>query len=748
MLLFWQNHRLGQKPEFVFAAKNPENASTESENKELPKVDSVKSEFLEYASKQNLDLSKDVWPKIEKAADQWVDENHGPEKMRGDLAQDLNVPVSRINLSKKAKEGLAVLKVEFKTDLKKNYDIAQGLEVAKKNEAKLAEKGEGLQKAIDGSQNRSEVEKALLDGLIPALDEKYLNLDGQEKILKLKKDQFSEYKTLSGKFKDNVQENAKGRLETVFRRFGQTKDAGILKTDLESIRDDITATYKSLASPEGFINLDSLGATAKMASRCVDFSKMLNSPASKEEMLKIMDARDFFARKESIVAAGGIAESIIRKVRNDGAEKKFIEAVNSEIKSEKEATDFDEACELFDRELKTQTQLSFRKGFDLAEKVSQKVFGADVEAKGLDTLSPAFQEMVGKERKIFLSPEARLGNVDDIRLRDFMQLNTREQREGYLANPTKSATLFKSINTIIGREEGKEDQEWKGKFPKKGEKIITGFDYGHPTTYNLLARHLAVVGLAKEAKTLIENLDSTDAFNGMNLKERLVAAKPDENPAPSDYKFKDNFVQPRARYVSEVERAGFNRRDIGFAVLQAWGAITFFLNAKNAWSGWGKIDETLAKMAQNPFIYLGGGAVLGPHSLRKDPESLGYLTQSKGGQERILEHWRFRSISEEVGYTSFKNFVTNNAGAMRDLVGKDPQRTLIKEALANAEKRPGKPVLLNTDFEKNRDKKKEGLKPIIVTPQDRIRYLFYKKFLMDPKVNLEQLLKNCQEWQG
>ncbi len=774
MILFWQNHRLGQKPEFVFDDKSVE-TTAESKNAELFDAKASKSEFLKWASEHQKDPSE-----LEMAADEWMEDRYGPETTyRAAISEGMEGVSKKLideAVERYKKDEFESMKIEFKKSLiNRNSDYEKAFEKAKKasrghreelkksisKETNVTETFDELKQAITNQEDKGKIEKALLDGYIPALNEKYLNLDWQEKILK--KNEFIQYKTLAESFKDNARENAKGRLEAVFKRFEETKNAETLKSDLETIQNDITATYKALANPEGFINLDQLKATAKKASECVNFARNLRDTVNKEEMLKIMDARDFFARKESITASKEMGERISRKAERDGAETNFIKAV--QLHTQKSVANFEDARIVFSQELENETQKSFRKGFGLAEKVGQDTFsGLDglnglEEAKGMESQSPEFKAIVDRERTNFIIGRFQLENVDDIRLQAFMRLNTRDEREAALANPTESAALFQSIANIKAREQGPEGDEWRGQLPKKTDIIRVTNNINRPTAHELVARHMAVVGLAKEADYMIKNLATTEAMKKMGVEGRYKAVvdSPNPNPPPTDYKFKDTFRRSKARYVSEVERAGFNRRDIGFALLQTWGVITFLLNAKNAWSGWKDIPKMLEKMAKNPFIYISGTAVLGPHAAKKDPESLSYLTQSKGGQERITQHWKLNSISEHVGYTSLKNYIENGkeAAAMENLIKNDKgntndrERPKLKIALENAEKRPGKPVLEKEDLVGVIDE--NAIKKLQDTPdksQQRIRYLFYKKFLTDPKVNLEQLKKNCRNWQG
>lgn len=507
-------------------------------------------------------------------------------------------------------------------------------------------------------------------------------------------------------------------------------------------------------------------ARLESVKKSINFSKILNANNG-EEILKMIEGGDLFTQRELAEASSAMAESVINRVQRDGADTKFVEAVKGETK--RDVKDFDDACSIFEKELKKQAEGGFRQGYEFAKKISETVFGDPQEAKGLDSQSPAFKGMVQTERDNFLGGRTKPGNVDDIRLLAFMKLNTREEREAALVNPTESAALFQSVQTIKNRENGKEWKEWADKLPKPKDQPkelrTSGERVESPSTHDMIARQFAIVGLAREAEFMIQNLATTEDLKGSDLEKRIAEANEkadrEKNPAPTDYRFKDNFRQAKSRYLTEAERAGFNRRDIGFALLQTWGVITFLLNAKNSWSGIKNIDEMLGKMAKNPFIYLSGGAVLGPHALKKDPEALDYLTQSEGGKKRIVEHWKLHDIKDKVGYTSLKNYIANGeeAAAMKSLYEKDPKRKGLEKALAKAEERNWKergeklnwqvPSLEKEDWPEPKSESPLNSLPETTDPsQKRIRYLFYKKFLTDPKVNLEQLRTNCQNWQG
>jgi len=773
MLRFWQNHRLGQKPEFVFEDKGgPENVPAESGNLDLFDAKAAKSEFLKWAKENGKEPSE-----LETAADQWVDENYGAEKLHAKLAEELKgIPEKLISEAVARSEAdLKVIKVEFRNSLRnrntkyektleKGIVESKGrLEALRKTKGgvdKIAELSVELDQLIESAKNvdpqntaelRSQAEKAMVEDLVPALNDKYLNLEWQKKTLK--NEDYSEYEKLAKTLMGNNAQKVKGQLDYLFSRPKEPMELGV---ELAKIRAEILQDYVTHAGADEVIDLNDLKGLKEKSEKGVAFARELAETQNGDEMMARMEARFAISPKETIQAAEKMAELVCDRAERDGAEKSFIDALNKELelKPENAVTNFDDARTLFEKEVKARTEGGFRKGYELVEKMTQAVYGGQIEAEGLEAQRPAFKGMVDVERVNFLTGVVKPANVDDIHLLEFMQLDSRMKREAFLADPAKSDALFVSIKNIEKRHGSKEKKEWMDKIPKKNEKLTTGYDVGHPTDHDLVARHMAIVGLAKEAKFVIENIATTEDFGGSDLADRFNGAKASDNPAPTDYQFRDPNRKVRSRYVSEGERVGLNRRSIGFAILQTWGAITFLFNLKNAMGdrSWKAIKAMPGKLLTNPFAYLGAGAVFGPHSLKRDPESLGYLTQSEGGKKRIEEHWKLHNIKEKVGYTSLMNYINNGeeAAAMRSLVEKDPKRKGLEKALEKASKRNWwNPVLLKEDLVGIMDEGTRSKLPTSVDgSQEKIRYLFYKKFLTDPKVNLDQLRSNCQGWQG
>jgi hypothetical protein len=742
------------------------------------------SEFLAMAATENLEFTnQEDWPKIEAAVDKWVNEKYGPDKLRQALMKELKgIPQKLIDESvARCENDFKALKAEFKEALLKRRDSYgknlkgamenakirhEGLHIVAGNEAKLSSETDEMQAVIeksatvnanDLSEFRDEAEKALLEEFIPALNEKYMNLDWQERTLQ--SGEFREYKGLARDFKGRMRENAKEGLARIL----MIEDSQNRKVEFGNLINKVDKTYETYAGEDKVMDLKDLRSMSEMAKKNADFAEMLLSEQDEEKLMKIMEAKDFYAHRELAEGSVKITDAIIKKVTEDGAEKKFIDAVKARVGDKgKLLTDYDEARTVFQAEVKNRCKENFKEGVKLVREVEEEVYGELRNSDKLENQSEPFRKMVASEKAGFLA-DAQLVNVDDINLRAFMRLKTRSEREEALAGP-QAAPLFKSIKNILKREGNDEAEKF---IPKEGDKVIwKGYDASHPSNHNLAARHLAVLGLAKEAEFLVTNLASTETLKGLKIGEKDIGEKymdtdADENPPQSSYKYKFAMDAKRARYESGAERVGFNRRGIGMALLQTWGVVTFLMNAKAAWSGLDKIDEMIGKMATNPYIYAGSAAVLGPHALKKDPKSLEYFTQTKGGQERIAQHWKLHDIKGDkaVGYQNLKNFIGNGEedAAMRNLLEKDKgengKRTELLAVLAKAEKRSMfRPVLEKKDLEGYLDQKVIDNLPSSTLgmgkTQERTRYLFYKKFLTDPKVNLTQLKANCNSWQG
>ncbi|MBI5421962.1 hypothetical protein HZA44_02410, partial [Candidatus Peregrinibacteria bacterium] len=349
-------------------------------------------------------------------------------------------------------------------------------------------------------------------------------------------------------------------------------------------------------------------------------------------------------------------------------------------------------------------------------------------------------------------------NIDDEALVGFVGKD-REGRDQILSNPIQRQALFQAVRNVLAR---KEDRGWNDKMRRLPKKLTTGIKPEEPTAHDEIARHVALISMAEEAEWVIGNLDQNPNHKNEGLKAALEATGAEKASPKVDYQFRDINKLHSRRYVSEASRAGFNAKSIGLFALQTWGLATAVVNAipylKMLKEG--KVEEA-ATVLKNPYFLLGAGSVIGVKEYNRNPEMAKFLFENAGGQERILTHRALSAMTDNtlfnkvaqsrVSRTEMSAFITDadEFEVMESLFKEEPKEGVskLKAVLNTARKRKGPSILTKEDLKGVvEDRFQSQLSESKTGQRERTRFLFYEKFLSDPKVNIRELKANCQKW--
>lgn len=586
---------------------------------------------------------------------------------------------------------------------------------------------------------KSEMSDKFLGEYIPALNDKYMNPDWQEQ--HLTPNDLNEYEDLSKEFKAGMQEFVKGRLEFAFEK---GKDTETLQKELEGLRDELGNRYAAIAREDGMIDLPELRKLKKGATQCFDVVRLLQSGQNEEEVARRLEAMQFMNREAWIEGTGLLVEEWERLAERTGCEARFAR-VMTEMTGATTPLSYDEAKDRLEELMKSRAKVSVVETLKVAHEFNTKVFAGEIDLVGLSDVPESIRPMVETERRKLMDGVTIPKNVDDRMLVLFM----REEREGrnrILSSVTEREALFQAIQNVLARQNL---PEWSRRIQaiqsKKTSDLTTSRKPEKPTGHDELARHLALVAMAKEAEWTVKNISEHPDYAGQKLAERLEQVEAEKAPPKMDLRFRDINRRYSARYVSEVSRAGFNGKDLGLLALQIWAGATFVLNWKQ-----GGFTE-IGKLAKNPFAIGSAALVFGIDRYKKNPEVKNYLFENAGGQERIGEHLTLRSLSKKVGSSELKGFI-NNADefkAMESMFKEGPKEGVskVKALIQKADKRYSPyPVILKEDLAGvAEDAPQSQLRTSNDKRLERTRYLFYKSFLMK-EVNIRQLKENCEKW--
>ena len=603
---------------------------------------------------------------------------------------------------------------------------------------------------LEHKEFSAKVKEIFLKELIPALGAQYSNMDWQRQHLTEK--DFDEYKDLAEEFQDGMEEHVGRQLDFILKN---SPNEEALKKGLEDLRNETVERYKRYARDDGFIDLPELRGLKREAEACVDLARVVNSGGSDEEIIKKIEGMDFLGRDRWVQTSKLWANEMVRTIEANGGDQAFIEAVKKASGKEGEMT-FDQASDRFKDMIAERAEIGIRETLQLAREVNVAANGRHAEILRLEEGIPdSIRPMVDVEREKLIRRITIPKNVDDRLLVDFVR-GFREDRDGVLSNPTQRLALFQAVKNVLAREQAREWNQRIRNLPKKTGGLTPERRPEKIFNHDELARHLALIVMAKEAQATIESLDKAKQYERQNLLEAYKDMEAEKAPPPSDLRFRDINKLYSTRYVSEAARAGFNGKSIGLFLLATWGLATAAVNSLPVLNKLrqGKIDEALAAL-KNPYLLLGAGTVYGIKKVKENPAFAQYPWEGRGGQERILQHSALNSMAKKVGRERLVSFVADGAefklmeSMFEKFKGSPSARVKeLKRTMDAARKHKGDAVPTLTKEELRGEERPTVPRGPAQFQRDRIRYLFYEKLLLEPEVSIRALRDNCNSWLG
>lgn len=577
-----------------------------------------------------------------------------------------------------------------------------------------------------------------------ALSKKYLNLEWQKLNGNLTDAEYKRYKDLAENFDDGMKNHINNQLGFIFENIN---DKDTLRQRLEELRDGILKTYKEQSGDDGLFDLAELGRMEAQSKGYIEILKLINSNAGDEEIARKFESSQYFNRDSWKKAVEAVAEQLIKDSTANGSEAALIDLVKKWTDSKKDMN-FNEAASEFKDIMEKHAETGVKETLHAVREFNNAVNGERVGILKLDDIKPSLKGIVYRERELLLERITIPKNIDDRLIVEFM-ITDLDGRNRILNDTTLRLALFQAIQNIKKHYSAKYRKEYHRSIPRDVTKMTSSSNPDEPTRYDNMARLVAVLTLANEAEWVVKNLSQSADYRGRNFDKELESSEAEKVPPRIDTKFRDPNKLHRIGYITAAARGGFNGKDLGLSALKTVMGITVFMNFMNTWSKAEKGHklEDIGKLAINPYMVAGVGAVYGIGRVQKNPDAMGYFSEDEGGKERIAVHLGLTKISEKTGNVRVFNFIGNSDEfrAMSELM-KEPQQGVrkIKKLIEKAKKRKTeKPIITKEDL-------KDILEPAIWSQlpnngDDRIRYLFYEKYLMTAR-NIRELRANCLKW--
>ncbi|MBN2096647.1 hypothetical protein JW752_04625 [Candidatus Peregrinibacteria bacterium] len=582
------------------------------------------------------------------------------------------------------------------------------------------------------------------DEFLEALGNQYFNVEWQKDHLTEK--QFDRYEKLAGKkwhttgFQDGMEVYLAVQLDALFES-EDARDPAKLKTGLERLRDNLSKRYEKYANKDGLIDLAELERVEEESKKTLDIIRIINEGKSDEEIYARAEFKEILNRDNWTTATALLTDQFIDSAFNNGTEAAFIAKI-SELTGKK-FDDFHDAADELEDFMEKKAETGVKETIKVIRELNSAVNGERAKILALEHVKPdSIHGMVRKERDLLLNGLTVPGGEDEGAVVDFIRAD-RERRSMILKNPDQKNTLFRAIQNIKTHHEKKYDKEYKKSLPRKVSELTDSKNPDKPHHDNQAARLMAIITLGKEAEWIIGQMDQSQEFKDKNLKTGLENVAPDKTPPKIDMKFRDVNKLYSTRYVSHLSRGGFNGRDLALNAGKIMAGLTLFANLMQA-----RKQKKLSAFFTNPVIYGSAAAIWGIGKIQENPEAMHYFSESEGGKERIATHLSLNSLARRVNRRPLKRFIGNadEWNAMSKIM-ENPKRGIkqLERLRDKARKTNSKePVLTKKDLQDliGDDAVWSQLPD---TGNDRMRFLFYEKFLTSPR-NIRELKNNCEKW--
>lgn len=510
--------------------------------------------------------------------------------------------------------------------------------------------------------------------------------------------------------------------------------------------------YASLDGKAGNLSLEDLGILNAQTPPLDE--KLINivDAGNPENILKALEKRHALSPQDWVEATLMTTNEMIAEAVRNGNRQGLIDGVNAYGQKNKPGftpiIDFEEATNYFSKIMSTRALAGVQETMDAMQGFNEAINGE--RAGLLDDVAPALKGMVVNERdKLLDGTSIPVPGSYDETIVEFMQKNSREEREEILKDPEKQQRLFEAIR-VIEEDYAKYYGKQASDLPKNASELKTARDPSKPTGHDILARTKAVMTLAGEARWITENFDRDLKDLGLKkgLDETEIIRRGGEDVYQPNVTFRDVNKLYHVGYTSIAARSGFTFKDMGLSALKVWGGVTALANVANSLKeahGIKHWDKAVEAAISNPFIYMGLGTVYGVNRYRENPKVTRVLTGSPGEKAEIVTHVKLRSLSKKLGMQRLEDFITTESewNAMRHLKPKQVEQLIETTKTRN----PNHPRITKEDL-------RELVPPEYwvhlpdSTPDggnDTRRFYFYSKFLTS-ETNIDQLREHCISW--
>jgi len=733
-----KNHRDFEKKTLVFFAEGPETA--EKVKAVTPEKEKTPANPKEWGEHFKNNYESDKWrASVEKSFENELKPPNGTP--RDILDRLINDSVARYE-SKYAELFARIYKVG--TDPEK---VIEEIKEKQTEEHKRLDEAIKNLRDVEATAPRlktleeNDVQKEF-NNFLEALKNQYFNLEWQKG--HLTEEQLDRYEALSGirwgttGFQDHMEIYLVSQLDSIFGS-KEAANAGWLKAKLENLKTHLEDCYKKLAGEDGLIDLPGMEDMEEDGKKYMKIMDLINKAETDEEIYSKLEFKEILNPDNWKTATKLLTQQFIKDVTKNGTEAAFIAKV-SEMTGKK-ITDFSDAAGELEDFIEKKAEAGVKETIKAVKDLNQTVNGERAEILALNHVDPPIRDMVRKERDLLLDWKFEPENDDDHIIIEFMSTD-REGRSNMLKNPDKSRALFLAIRNVKKYYKAKYSKEYERSLPKKASELSS-----KNKNHLRAARLLTVITLSEEAEWVIKQMDQTKEFKDKNLTTDLEDTPPDEIPPKIDMKFRDVNKLYSTRYVSRLSRGGFNGRDLALNTGKILAGFTLFANLMQA-----RKQKKLSAFFTNPMIYASAATIWGIGKIQENQEAISYLFKDEGGKERIATHFSLNSLARKVRRRPLKRFMGNadEWNAMEKVMDKYGRRIneklepLRQKARKRALKDKNKPVFTKNDL---RDVIGDDSvwSQLPDTGNDRMRYLFYEKFLTSPR-NIRELQKNCKKW--
>lgn len=594
------------------------------------------------------------------------------------------------------------------------------------------EKGNQTNVIRHNIENGAKIEGKQVVNLTHALNRQYFNMSLLGS--RLKPQEVNQYKNLSWQFKQTMTLHAQRQVQNIVEKF---KDSKKRNEALKALAKGLEERYKTIANNDGIIDYHELKKLNEQAQKRLDLINLINSNKSNEEIIRQLEANQTLKPSEWVKGGQVLVIQFATDARRNGNEGRFIAFAKKKTGINGNMS-FNSAVGHIRTLVKRATELGIREGLKIMQELNQEVNKKRADILEMTDIKPdSIHGMVRKERDRLLARRLIPKDPDAMIVVDFMSGNI-AGRKAILKDFKLRAQLFQAIKNIQQNYTKEYNKNWKRGIPKKAGDLRYSTVLSKPTSHDKAARLLAVLTLAKEAEWTVGNYSTSPDHKKDDLTTEFENTTAKKTAPQIDLRFRDPQKKYEVKYLTKAARGGFNGRDLVLGAAKVWAGATILMNLMNY-----RREKMLAKALTNPYLLAAAGTIYGIKKYQNNPEVKNYLRETAGGQEKIKTHIALNDLSKKVrgGENTLKSFVhdANEFNAIHVLTSKSkygkpnkPILKALKKAQVRAQKAGRKPTLSREDLKQALASISGGDDAYYRLPakgNDRMRYLFYSKFL-------------------